>query len=687
MSFNKYDAAPLSFLSDGGAMGALMRARDWSASPLGHPETWPQSLRTVVGLMLNSKFPMFLAWGPELGFLYNDSYAEILGSKHPSALGRRFQQIWSEIWEDLLPSIERALAGEATYHENLPLLMQRRGYDEQTWFTFSYSPVRDETGAVVAMYCACVETTEQVLAEAYRREENERFRMLFEQAPGFMAILRGRDHVFELTNHAYYQLIGHRDVIGKPAREALPEIAKQGFIELLDRVYGTGEAYVGRAAPINLQREPNGPLEQRFVDFVYQPIRDSRGGVTGIFAEGSDVTERKMAEEELRQLATDLANANRRQSEFLATLAHELRNPLAPIRTGLDLMRLSAGNPAAMERIRNMMGRQTDHLVHLVDDLLDVARISTGKIEIKKERVLLEDIVRHAIETVSPTIEAKQHEFNVRLPDEAIPLDADANRLSQVIGNILANAAKYTPAAGKIELSAQQKSSEIVIVVTDNGIGIPADSLSHIFDVFTQVGQGTEHAQGGLGIGLSLVKRLTEMHGGTVGAFSPGLGLGSTFMVRLPVAQPTSAEPSEAGMASDSDHVVPHTLHILIADDNKDAAEMVKQLLAMQGHTVDMAHDGNTALELAKKTAPDLALLDIGMPGMDGFELAMALRQLPRLQSTCLAAVTGWGSQADRERTRDAGFDHHLTKPVELQALESLIAEIVPRAKRVSQLE
>ncbi|MDB5761721.1 MAG: hypothetical protein JWQ21_716 [Herminiimonas sp.] len=678
---NNHNAASLSFLSGGGAVGALMRAYDWSTSPLGHPETWPQSLRTVVGLLLNSKYPMFVAWGPELGFLYNDSYAEILGAKHPRALGRRFKEIWSEVWKDLLPSIERALAGEATYHENLPLVTQRRGYDEPTWFTFSYSPVRDENGNVAGMYCACVETTRQVLAETYRNAENERFRTLFAQAPGFMAILRGRDFVFELINHAFYQLVGHRDIIGKPVREALPEVAGQGFYELLDLVYTSGESFVGRALPIKLQREPNGPLEERFVDFVYQPIRDARGDITGIFAEGSDVTERKQAEEELRQLAADLSQANQRQSEFLATLAHELRNPLAPIRTGLDLMRVSGGNPATVAKIRDMMERQADHLVHLVDDLLDLARISTGKIAIKKDRVLLKDVVLHAVEMTLPAIQAKHHDFSVQVPDEPIWLDADVNRLAQVIGNILANAAKYTPDNGKIDLAVRQEDSEAVIAVTDNGIGIPADSLLHIFEIFTQVGHGMDHSQGGLGIGLSLVKRLTEKHGGTVTAFSAGPNQGSNFMVRLPVAQPEAAGPTEVNAKAEMAPVAPRSLRILIVDDNQDAAESTKQLLKIQGHTVETVHDGKAALELAEQLLPDLALLDLGMPGMNGFELAMALRQLPQLQSTYLAAVTGWGSQEDRERTRDAGFDHHLTKPVDFQTLDRLISGIQPQSK------
>jgi signal transduction histidine kinase/PAS domain-containing protein/ActR/RegA family two-component response regulator len=299
------------FLAGGGEMGARMRAHDWGASPLGQPERWPQSLRTTVSLLLNSRFPMFVAWGPELGFLYNDDYAEILGTKHPAALGRPFADIWAEIWSDVGPLAERALAGEATFHEDLPLTMLRKGYEEQTYFTFSYSPVRDESGRIGGMFCACTETTAEVTARSSLKAEQERLRDLFHQAPGFMAVLRGRDHVFEITNAAYLQLVGYRDLVGKPVREALPDVAGQGFFELLDRVYKTGEAFVGSRLPVRVQRDDRAPLEERFVDFVYQPITDARGEVAGIFVEGTDVTEAVRSEQALRASEERLRIAQR----------------------------------------------------------------------------------------------------------------------------------------------------------------------------------------------------------------------------------------------------------------------------------------------------------------------------------------------------------------------------------------
>jgi PAS domain S-box-containing protein len=291
----------LSFLADGGEMGERMRAYDWSGSPLGPPEGWPQALKTATGILLSSKFPMFLAWGPELRFLYNDAYAEVLGDKHPAALGHAFEDIWAEIWDEVGPLARRALAGEATYFENLPLTMTRKGYSEQTWFTFSYSPLRDCDGAAAGMFCVCTETTATVLAERERLNETERLRQLFDRAPGFMAVVRGPNHVFEMANASYQKLVGRRDLVGRPVREAVPEVEGQGLFELLDKVYRSGEAFSGRSVAINLQRTSDGPREERLLDFVFQPILDAQGAVTGIFADGYDVTERMVAETALRE--------------------------------------------------------------------------------------------------------------------------------------------------------------------------------------------------------------------------------------------------------------------------------------------------------------------------------------------------------------------------------------------------
>ena len=293
-------SSPPDFLIGGGEMGALMRAHDWSTSPLGAPETWPQSLRAVVALMINSRYPMFVAWGDELAFLYNDGYVPIFGKKHPRALGLPFRQVWSEIWDDVGPLVGRALAGEATFNENMHLVMERNGFPEDTWYSFSYSPVRDESGAVAGMFCACTETTQHVLAERRKAAERERLARMFEQAPGFITILQGPNHVFEFANAAYRRVFGDRNFVGKTAREAFPELADQGFFEILDRVYATGERFVADHVRIQIER-PGAPPEVRFLDFIYEPVTDDTGRVTGIFCEGHDVTDQHRTQAELRE--------------------------------------------------------------------------------------------------------------------------------------------------------------------------------------------------------------------------------------------------------------------------------------------------------------------------------------------------------------------------------------------------
>ena len=296
-----HPANPAATLGVRTPMDELLRTHDWRQSPLGPPQAWPRELHTVLDLMLGSKFPMFVAYGPQLGLLYNDAYAEVLGAKHPASLGRRFEEVWTEIWHEILPIVEGAMEGRSTFHKDLPLEMNRKGYLEKTWFTFSYSPVRDEAGVVNGMFCACTDTTEQVLAERQLAAQHQRMRQMFQQAPGIIAVLREPEHVFEFANDSYLELIGGRDVLGQPVREALPEIAEQRFLGLLDQVYRSGETFVGRAASVMLRRQPDQPLEERFVDFVYQPIRDERGAVSGIFVEGSDVTDAVLAHHALRE--------------------------------------------------------------------------------------------------------------------------------------------------------------------------------------------------------------------------------------------------------------------------------------------------------------------------------------------------------------------------------------------------
>ena len=377
-------------------------------------------------------------------------------------------------------------------------------------------------------------------------------------------------------------------------------------------------------------------------------------------------------EEALRKVAADLSASNRRKDEFLATLAHELRNPLAPIRSALQVMGLTK-DPSVVDRARHIAERQVQHMVRLVDDLLDVSRITQDKLTLRKHHVVLADIVRDAVEANQALIDRAHQRLTVTLPPDPIWLHVDAARITQVIANLLNNATKYTGEQGQISVTADVERGEraqVSIQVSDTGIGIRSEMLPRIFDMFTQVDATLDRSQGGLGIGLTLVRRLVEMHGGSVEVASGGPGLGSEFTVRLPFegwaphATPTTELPAPGPESS---------LRVLVVDDNADAAESLAVLLRLMGHDVRLAEEGRTALALADAFDPQLVLMDIGLPGMSGYEIATALRQRPHMREATLVAVTGWGQDADRQRARDNGFDHHLTKPVEPELLQKIL--------------
>jgi PAS domain S-box-containing protein len=400
------------------------------------------------------------------------------------------------------------------------------------------------------------------------------------------------------------------------------------------------------------------------------PVQAPDGQITGVVLVIRDESERRLAE-----LA--LQNADRRKDEFLATLAHELRNPLAPVCMGLELLKLSANDAQATEEVRTMMQRQLQHMVRLIDDLLDVSRITRGKLELRKQQVDLADVVKDAVAATKPLIDGAAHRLTVRLPDKPLLLYADANRLTQVLTNLLNNAAKYTPREGRIELTVEHSGGEVLIQVADSGIGIPAEKIDSVFEMFTQIHQGAELASSGLGIGLTLVKRLVEMHGGEIRVHSRGQNSGTTFVVRLPaVSEPPAAV---NGIPHDAD-VAPMAVKrkVLVVDDNPDALESLSRLVALLGSDVRQARDGLEALEIGRSFHPDIVLMDLGMPKLNGFEAAHRMRLEPWGRDLALVATTGWGHDDDRLRATEAGFDRHLVKPIEVAALRDVLAAPLP---------
>ena len=404
------------------------------------------------------------------------------------------------------------------------------------------------------------------------------------------------------------------------------------------------------------------------------PIANADGTIREWVGVHTDITERRRDEEKLRQLATKFTEADRRKDEFLATLAHELRNPLAPIRTGLQLMKLPGVQQANIEQARSMMERQLTQMVRLVDDLMDVSRISRGKLDLRKARVPLAAVLNSAVETSRPLIAQMGHELTITLPQQPLIVDADLTRLAQVFLNLLNNAAKYSDRGGHIHLHLEGQGNEAVVTVTDTGIGIAADQLPRIFEMFTQLGPTLERSQGGLGIGLTLVKRLVDMHDGSVKATSKGPGLGSEFVVRLPLM--IEASRLQASGAEDEPAATMSSLRILIVDDNRDGADSLSEMLKLMGNDTRTAYDGQQGVDLAGVYRPDVILLDIGLPKLNGYQACRHIRGQPWGKDAVLIAVTGLGQEEDRRRSNEAGFDHHLVKPVDPLALMKMLAEL-----------
>ncbi len=795
------------FLSCSGELASLTQAFDWAATPLGPSNQWPDSLKTILGVVLASNHPMFIWWGPDLIQFYNDAYRKTMGpERHPSALGQPGRECWQETWPIIGPQIESIMAGgPPTWHEDQLVPVTRHGRREDVWWTYGYSPIQDSTG-VRGVLVVCNDVTKEHLAKdelkrvnerliaeiKCRQHEAERLKVLFQQAPGFMCILRGPQHVFEFANDAYMRLVGDREVLGRQIRDALPETEGQGFFELLDQVFTAGQPFFAYEVPILLQRSPDAALTQLFIDFVYQPIVDSDGTVSGIFVEGADVTEKKHAQDELRisqerlkegmvaarmtvwdwdlakgkgifsanapeifgaelerlerpwellhpddvivmktacekaiaergkfqaavrvihpqngktpwsdirgkvlcnetnqphairgitldvterkRAEEKLQDADRRKDEFLTTLAHELRNPLAPISAAAQLLKNAKINEGRVRQASEIIARQAEHMTSLVNDLLDVARITRDEVLLDKHPVDIQNLVSDAVEQVNPLIKMRRHQFMLQQPTEPLLVLGDRKRLVQVVANLLTNAAKYTPKGGNILVRIEAHPDQVVMVVQDDGIGIEPELLPRIFELFTQAKRSADRWQGGLGIGLSLVNSIVEFHGGKVTVRTEGAGAGTEFIVSLPRHIEILAAAPRDSVA----HVPPRakTLRIMIADDNKDAALMLSMLLDAEGHETFVEHNGHRALERARTEVPDICILNSDLPDMDGNEIARRLRSTIALAQPVLIAITGYSQDNDRKISLEAGFDHYLVKPVDLKKLVALLAEL-----------
>ncbi|WP_312484541.1 hybrid sensor histidine kinase/response regulator [Massilia timonae] len=804
---------PHTAFSSDSQVAARMRGHDWHTSSLGPPEGWPPSLRTAVDMMLHSSFPMFIAWGPQFAFLFNDAYIPILGERYPCAPGLPFAEVWPEAWPELRPLVERTVAGETVFFEDLELSLLRNGYPERAWFTFSYAPLVDAAGHVGGLLCTCMETTGRVLAErraafqlrvsdalgpiedpgeviatasallgvelgaarvlyaeidplsgrlevprlwsqdgaapaalrsplhdfspavvdelrsgavvqihdaandprtqdlraawrderigallvvplvksgrliaclgvdaptprswtghdvqlardvaertwaaaetaraqALLREERDRSRDIFDNISEGFALF-DRNWIMQRMNAEGLRIcaVTREEVIGRNHWEVFTAMADSEAGRMYHRVMDTRRA--GAAEQCHVF--PDG--RRIWTDIRAYPTQD--GGIASFFR---DITDRKLAEEKLM-------DADRRKDEFLAMLAHELRNPLAPISAAAELLRLGNMDERRVHQSSTIIGRQVRHMTRLVDDLLDVSRVTRGLITLGQARVAARAVVEEAVEQVRPTIDARSQQLSVRLPSEHAAVRGDKARLVQVVANVLGNAAKYTPPGRGIDLRAEVLGTRLVLSVRDEGIGMDRELTGRVFDLFTQAERSSDRSQGGLGLGLALVKHLVELHGGTVGCSSPGLGKGSTFVISLPLLQEEETPVPAPGAAGPAGAA---PLRILVVDDNHDAAETLGLLLSAQGHEVAIEHASLPALERARGMRPDVCLLDIGLPEMDGRELARRLKADPATGGAVLIAVTGYGQQQDRDAALAAGFAYHLVKPVNVDVL------------------
>ncbi|BDT58320.1 hypothetical protein MasN3_18140 [Massilia varians] len=826
-------SSPTHTIDDG--MRMRIRRHDWSQTPLGPPGEWPPALRTAVDMVLHSAFPMFLAWGPDLIFLYNDAYVPLLGQKHGRALGEPFRDLWSEVWKDMVPLIDRALSGKPVYFEDMPMTVMRRGYPERASFTFSHAPLIGDDGQVAGLFCTVMETTRRVASErraafeltvsdalrplasseeviatasallggelhadrvvyAEMNDATGRFSVprwwsrdgrqwtqpsfsLDEFGPAVGAALRAGDVVRIHDSARDVRTIGYRSayIADRIGALLVVPLVKSGRLtaclgidcvlarhwsdddlqlarDVAERTWGAAETARAQAA-LRAERDRSrnifDTIAEGFAVFdadwnivemnaeglrlcrvkaeetigrshwdvfphtvdmelgrMYREVMQTRVASAAIYSypfpdgqriwtevraypmpDGSiasffrDITDRKLAEEKL-------VEADRRKDEFLAMLAHELRNPLAPISAAAELLRIGTLGEERVRQSSNIIGRQVRHMTRLVDDLLDVSRVTRGLITLERAEVGMRGVVQEAVEQVRPAIDARRQRLSVHLPPSWAQVEGDKARLVQVVANVLGNATKYTPEGRAIDLRAEVRGEGgkgvLVIGVRDEGIGMDRELSARVFDLFAQGERSSDRSQGGLGLGLALVRNLVELHGGMVGCSSPGPGKGSSFVITLPLLPEAVSAPRQQGPAP-APAAQAGVLRVLVVDDNVDAAETLGLLLAAHGHEVVVEHEPLRALERARRVAPDVCLLDIGLPGMDGHELARRLRAQPETAASMLVAITGYGQQQDRDAAFAAGFQHHLVKPVDVDALARLLegVQAAPQDARV----
>ncbi|MFZ5526032.1 MAG: ATP-binding protein [Pseudomonadota bacterium] len=694
----------------------MVRAKDWSGTGLGPIDTWSDTLRTVVSSVLENRFEMILLWGPQLLQIYNDAYARLMRDKHPTYLGRPTQECWPEVWHFNAPIYERVMTqGDSVYLEDQPYRLQLDGGERVLSLSISYSPVRGPRGDILGVMVTLTDVSRRVQAEqalardlqsmtqlndlvarlVHAQDLDSALHEVLDAAISLMDADKGNIQLFD-ANHRMLRIAAqrgfdesflryfsevdgeHESACGRALtlgqRVVIPDIEQEGVSSPLREVAHEAGYLAVQSTPLLGQNgSPMGMLSTHW-RLPTQPSEQALRMLDLYARQAAQFIERSRIEHRLRQTAEELRQASRAKDEFIAMLGHELRNPLAPIQIALHLMEMRGDT--ASQRERAIIGRQVHHMTRLIDDLLDVARIIRGHVTLQPVPIELWQVLNRAVETALPLIEQRRHTLSLDVPETGLKVMADPVRLAQVIANLLTNAARYTPQQGQIRVSAAPgDSSDVLLSVIDNGVGISCNELERVFDVFTQGRQGLDRSQGGLGLGLTIARTMTTMHGGTLTAHSDGPGQGSHFDLTLPLLAADDGDTPGQGLAQ-QDAPLGAGQTVLVVDDNEDAAHMLSELLHSWGYAVLVAHDGPSGLKLLSDQQVDLALLDIGLPVMDGYELAQAIHALPGQGDTPLVALSGYGQEQDRRRARDSGFSEHLVKPVDIERLGRLLGEL-----------
>jgi signal transduction histidine kinase len=699
------DLGSLRFLDGGGEMGRRIRAFDWDATPLGRPSDWPQALKTLVNLLLASKQPMFLGWGRDRTWLYNDAFTPIMGRKHPAALGRPSMEVWAEAREVLEPMFARVFAGEPVSIEDFSLGLDRHGVIEEAHFEFAYTPARGENGSVQGLFGACIETTARILAERRQADAMERQRRQFQCAPGFIAILGGPEHIFEFINEAYIRVVGEREYIGKTIRQAVPEVEAQGFLELLDRVFRTGERYIAHQTPVSLVRKAGGPPEQRYLDFVYEPILDQSDRVSGIFIEGFDVTESYQAEQKLRELNETLEQRVEERTRELRTaeaslsqaqkmeavgqltggIAHDFNNLLAGISGSLELLqtRLAQGRIAEADRYITAAQGASRRAAALTQRLLAFSRRQTldpRPTDINKLVAGMEDLIRRS---VGPNVQVE-----VVGAGGLWATEVDSSQLENSLLNLCVNARDaMAPDGGRLTIETANKwldervarerdlspGQYVSLCVSDTGVGMAPDVVARAFDPFyttKPLGQGT-------GLGLSMVYGFVRQSGGQVRIYSE-IGNGTTVCLYLPRLADASRQFDELNDSADRVEEGDGET-VLVIDDEPTIRMLIADVLTEHGYNVIEAEGASSGLRiLQSETRVDLLITDVGLPGgVNGRQVADAARVTrPGLK---VLFITGFAENAVVGNGHLAQGMAVLTKPLVLTALSKKIRELVGR--------